>query len=872
MMLLLFGALALYAVDAVRELTDGKQAIMLTKKEEVSVLGLFPNGGSSTALHQFTRVCNRLDKKGVATAYSTNSDLWERYGQHESDGPVVLLFRDFDPETGGKKRGKKAPLVLKDVTEQAVSTFIISNALPHVVPLPELSRAGVDANARVGLALQGGMAKMFAFHTDGGPSELLSKLGAANTGSLVVISVDANDEEEKQLMENVGVKESDLDDGTAFFMVAADWSSSVKCPTAGNLAMAQTCVDDFASGALTAASMRDDLPSSSSSSSASSASAPSGSDVISSVDSSAYPTGQVHELTSEVTESLTSSDKFVWLVLETKDTGCAKCDEFEPIFAELAASLKRLKIAKVQSGTESLPKLTLYATGPGPSGSTMLMESEVKASKDIRRMLKKHLKGLAKTDSGAFVRPEPRPKPSSQRNASESKIGSGGSGRGTFKATSPKKNKKKAGAVPKPKTPYYLLWDVHPGYFSNMQKDQITNTVRLARSLTDHGGGRQWSVVLPTLRENAGEGHNQQSVAWGGMYSIDRMREYFNFDHFVEAQEYFDMFGHQVDADLFINSGAADGQSDDSCPADSTTGTDPRFKEGYSIYKPHEVVKKDGKPECMFADKKLLLLSATCAAMRGWTTCEKKLLNKLFDLAGITPGAHEGAAPKPKSIKIGNFNHIGKCKNEEKEDLAAGDNGNDIRSRDAFVTSHHIHDEVAHFIEKKMGGEGERFISVSLQRDDEWREKHEEQYNSEDEIVQAMFDTGVDQDNLFTFFVVTNKKNELIYLRKKLQNKVQDEDSGVCESDGTCPKVELINYRKRSGVKAMQATEVDQVLASKGVVFIGTHNSPQSSAIINLRRPEDNSLPEHDRLLSTGGKLLRLCGSAENPSENCAML
>ena len=50
-------------------------------------------------------------------------------------------------------------------------------------------------------------------------------------------------------------------------------------------------------------------------------------------------------------------------------------------------------------------------------------------------MLKKHLKGLAKTDSGAFVRPEPRPKPSSQRNASESKIGSGGSGRGTFKAT-----------------------------------------------------------------------------------------------------------------------------------------------------------------------------------------------------------------------------------------------------------------------------------------------------------------------------------------------------------------------------------------------------------------------------------------------------
>jgi hypothetical protein len=37
-MRLLFGALVLYAVDAVRELTDGKQAIMLTKKEEVWIL------------------------------------------------------------------------------------------------------------------------------------------------------------------------------------------------------------------------------------------------------------------------------------------------------------------------------------------------------------------------------------------------------------------------------------------------------------------------------------------------------------------------------------------------------------------------------------------------------------------------------------------------------------------------------------------------------------------------------------------------------------------------------------------------------------------------------------------------------------------
>ena len=72
------------------------------------------------------------------------------------------------PPSEEKKRGKKAPLVLKGpFTSEAVATFIVSNALPDVTPLPELSRAGVDANARVGLALQGTMDKLFVFHTDG---------------------------------------------------------------------------------------------------------------------------------------------------------------------------------------------------------------------------------------------------------------------------------------------------------------------------------------------------------------------------------------------------------------------------------------------------------------------------------------------------------------------------------------------------------------------------------------------------------------------------------------------------------------------------------------------------------------------------------
>ena len=142
--------------------------------------------------------------------------------------------------------------------------------------------------------------------------------------------------------------------------------------------------------------------------------------------------------------------------------------------------------------------------------------------------------------------------------------------------------------------------------------------------------------------------------------------------------------------------------------------------------------------------------------------------------------------------------------------------------------------EAEKFVKKSF--DGDSFIALHIKRDDEYREKHSDLYFSEDELVGVMMEFGK-KHNIFNFFLATTEKNEVMYLRKKLEREVKDEDSGVCSTDGTCPAVQLIGYKRRpsTGFKGLQVGYVEQRVAAAATHFIAAAESQFSKAIHSRR-------------------------------------
>ena len=93
--LILLSCLLASADALLQELTTAQDAVLLTKKEEVSVILLLGVEPSEKAhLPVLEEVAERITKSPVL-AYSSMPELWERYEMKKPtpDQAVVLLFR-----------------------------------------------------------------------------------------------------------------------------------------------------------------------------------------------------------------------------------------------------------------------------------------------------------------------------------------------------------------------------------------------------------------------------------------------------------------------------------------------------------------------------------------------------------------------------------------------------------------------------------------------------------------------------------------------------------------------------------------------------------------------------------------------------------
>jgi hypothetical protein len=310
--------------------------------------------------------------------------------------------------TGKKKRGKKKPLLYDgEITASALARFMLSESVPMVIPLPEMSRGGVDASARVSVAMAPIMPRLFCFATDSGPEKLLSEVASSLRGKALVLLVDANDEEEKQLMDNVGVQEEHLDDGPAIFITAANWQTTrrfegrLEAGALSAFAMAFISGNEELSSSTPAASAGD----------------------FTSAGGMAH--GSVHDLDAASLE-VALQDASVWLILYCSDTSQG-CIDFKPTWLELSASLKRVKCGVV-SGVKAGGGPLLRLLKAGGEGELVMSSGGIKTIKQLRRDLKKQLKGGAMDANGAFLKSAPPPPPSSSSSSSSSGHAAGHAG------------------------------------------------------------------------------------------------------------------------------------------------------------------------------------------------------------------------------------------------------------------------------------------------------------------------------------------------------------------------------------------------------------------------------------------------------------
>jgi hypothetical protein len=387
-----------------------------------------------------------------------------------------------------------------------------------------------------------------------------------------------------------------------------------------------------------------------------------------------------------------------------------------------------------------------------------------------------------------------------------------------------------------------------------MQARSLAVAVDLARGL-GATTGKMWSVVLPTLRQQGEQGKHDK-VNWASLYDVSKLKELTKYAYILDAAEYLAKFDSSVDANFFILSKGDKGGGSDGCPDDSTDGSSPRFSEGYSSYKPKAEVEKDGRKECFYSDKKLHMKAHACGPLEG-DACSPKFHEQLLDLM-------DGG----RTLMVGNVNHLTGCPNpdgEGEKDNGAYD-GSEYGVQEKWPLAPIVLNAADEFIASKL--EVGRYVAVALERGEAFREKHPDNYLSEDQIVDTLFKLGSENDN-FHFFVMIDKKNELIYLRKKLQNKV-NEASGMCSTDGTCPAVELHSYRKKSGMKGMQAQKVNVLVAARAKIFVGTHQSEGTKAVIDKRKQLEG-LKEGDAVMTKEGELKSICipGRGQEGNAGC---
>eukprot|EP00937_MAST-01D_sp_MAST-1D-sp2_P005215 g5215.t1 len=699
------------AIGAVRELNEVQDAILLNKKEEVSVVGLFDGVRDAAARAAFEAAAGNF-QKGIVFGAATADSIWARYEKKAADGPIALLFRDFDPATGKKKRGRKKPVELPlgsgpvAPDANAIARFVLAEALPDLLEMPEFGRQGVDASARSGAAMSLPLLpKMFLFHEGSTPLlERARAAGAALRPRVTVMSFDLTDSDADSpaaTLKNTGFRPEDLGDDGLLLSLGPRWQDVQRYESGageeggegeGGLDLdAQPSTEDivrFMERAIGTAgkgggkaqkekTTAEKVPAETPAAEKKEAKQAGAGGSVSSLDDASF-------------DSTVLANDRVWVVLFTS----SKSEDgraFDKTWGKLQGGLRRMALGAVsvdEDGGRALaarlgvldggiPAVRLYRgrSGAGGDARVVMAGGEVQGVKKLRRAIKAAVEGLKLDTEGKFVKDGVAGEDPAAVIAKERK-------KAPKKPKKPKtaaaaSKPKKSSNDPLPKADRYLLGDVHPGYFFDVQTTAVTKLVGTYRTLVaaekakaDEKERKSWCLVLPVLRRRGA--HSNEEIDFYALYDKAVLQKAFPDVVFATTKQYFTEFGPAVDANIFFLYDAdGDVKAEDGCPDDSTDGSSPRFKLGYMSFKPKENVKDEKDNEMMFGGKKVKLGRHRCVNVVAGVGTDrvmgKNTRKERYDACGEDFAAllaHEQTS-ETRTLALTGFHNIDTCRSSD---------------------------------------------------------------------------------------------------------------------------------------------------------------------------------------------------------------
>eukprot|EP00937_MAST-01D_sp_MAST-1D-sp2_P002614 g2614.t1 len=419
----------------------------------------------------------------------------------------------------------------------------------------------------------------------------------------------------------------------------------------------------------------------------------------------------------------------------------------------------------------------------------------------------------------------------------------------------------------RPRPRRYLLFDADPGEGFNFRKNMLHRAWALAKALVtadadaaaSEGGADapEWAVVIPKFRDRGSKTQYEP----GRFFDIELMRRTYAALGVgaLTAGEYVAHFGAAAHASLFFV--RADGPSSEKIEASACpTSEADRRSDGYYLCAPDS---PPGEASCYYSGVQTTLRRHACFYNGQMHATDPRLVSAIRERVA---GAAASEGIDTVSVFLGGFDRIRVAGGAQEERIER------FWSERRFVRPARALEAAGYaFLREHFGlpgGAQRPFISAHLRRRD-FAEHHAGTYSSADDIAKMLL--GLlkrHRDALngsLTFFIATDAQDEVKAWKQKLQEAI-GADAQLCGAQ-QCGEVEMHTYTRPKSLEPMDAALVEQVIAARGIHFVGTFRSTFSLEIHYERKRLGHEWDEDDSSLMQGGQLAHLC--SDKHTRNC---
>jgi len=380
----------------------------------------------------------------------------------------------------------------------------------------------------------------------------------------------------------------------------------------------------------------------------------------------------------------------------------------------------------------------------------------------------------------------------------------------------------------------YILFDMEPGEGFNFRKKCISSRfVSFVTRLADDHPERQFVMVVPTFRNR--QGHEE--YPFSAFFDMAEFQKVFPRGRVIEVADFVqETGGTSIDSEVYFT---PEWQNMDKrvCPDEKEAYTN-----GFYFHRPPGGDwSKHAQPsgwQVQIGGETFQVGELQCMNGGACMASEQRLRTLVWER--IEKGATK--------LFLGGYDRISPAMEDNNKRFWA--------DRRHLLYAAPIVAEAEKFVEAMPRRD---FVSIHWRRKD-FKRAHADTYTSAEEAARTLFQ-HCEARGTHLVFMATDDTSEAADVQTALQALV----NGRCEADASaaqsaCPSAEVLTYPQSSAaLNPMQHALVEQLIASKGVFFLGTHHSTFSLEIHFARGGQGVDWNDADGSLTKAGKVIKLC-------------